>query len=208
MRYGVAFERCLSHGLLEFASVQPNGSLLYRYAMHEVIEESQHSMMFQELIRRSGCEPHDVTPVERWSQRRIARCGATFPELFFFCVLSGEVFVDHDNRERLRAREAMHPLVRRIVQIHVTEEARHVCFAKAFLREKVPHLSRARRAILRAIAPFILSRGERLMLRPSPAIVARYAIPKRVLCDAFAPDSNYARAVREVVAPLEALICS
>ena len=62
---------------------------------------------------------------------RMAAFGRSFPELFFFGVLGGEIFIDQQNREYLkRPRDAVHPLVRRVLQIHVTEEARHVCFAE------------------------------------------------------------------------------
>ena len=49
-KIGIAFENVLSRGLLEFASQLPNDAIEYRYAMHEVIEEGQHSLMFQEFI--------------------------------------------------------------------------------------------------------------------------------------------------------------
>jgi hypothetical protein len=208
LRFGVSFESCLSRGLLEFASVQPNRSPLYRYAMHELIEESHHSLMFQEVINRSGCEPHDVSKIESWFQRRVARWGATFPELFFLCVLSGEVFIDHDNRERLRDRDAMHPLFRRVLQIHVTEEARHVSFATGLLRERVPRLPAYQRWALGVALPPILDRGARIMLQPSPAIVRRFGIPKYVMKRAFGPESEHRRVVREAVAPIVALVQS
>src|SRR5262245_28549002 len=139
LRTGIAFEAVLSRGLLEFARTLPNGSPQYRYAMHEVIEESHHSMMFHELIRRAGADPIDLPRLDRWLANCVVGLARWFPELFFLCVLGGEIFIDHDNRELLRSDAAtQHPLVRRIVQIHVIEEARHVCFANAYLREHLP----------------------------------------------------------------------
>ena len=44
----------LKRGLLEFASTLPNGAPEFRYAYHEIIEEAQHSLMFQEFVNRSG----------------------------------------------------------------------------------------------------------------------------------------------------------
>ncbi len=186
LRTGISFENCLSRGLLEFAGTLPNGSPLYRYAMHEVVEESHHSMMFHEFIRRSGRDPEDVPASERWAQRLVVQLGRALPEVFFLCVLSGEVFIDHDNREMLRADAAtQHPTLRRIVQIHVTEEARHVCFAEAYLREHLPRAPAWRRRLLHRIVPGILARGEELMLHPTPGLVVRYAIPQDVIRDAF-----------------------
>ena len=207
LRFGVSFEACLTRGLLELASVQPSDSPLLRYAMHEVIEESHHSMMFLELIRRSGCKPHDVPRTESFLQRHVvARWGATFPELFFMCVLAGEVFIDHDNRERLRGKDALHPLLRRVLQIHVTEEARHVCFAEGYLRERLPLLSSARRRAIAIAVPFVLRRGEEMMLRPPPSLIERYAIPRGELARAFGPESEHQRSVAKITAPILELV--
>jgi hypothetical protein len=206
LRVGISFEACLTRGLMEFAASLPNGSPLYRYAMHEVIEESHHSMMFHEFIRRSGCQPHDVSPVERWFQRRVVRMGATFPELFFLCVLSGEVFIDHDNREHLRDGGLSHPTLRRIMQIHVTEEARHVCFASAYLREHLPGAPAWKRRAVRAAAGPILARGEGLMLRPTPALAARHGIPSAVVEEAYGRGSAHSAKMKEVVAPIFELL--
>jgi hypothetical protein len=206
LRYGVSFESCATRGLLEFAGTEPPGSPYYRYAMHEVIEESHHSLMFQELIARSGCETHDVHPFERWAQRRVARWGATFPELFFLCVLSGEVFIDHDNRERLAQREALHPLFRRVIQIHVTEEARHVSFAKSFLRDRIPALSAPKRWFFRVAAPRIFARGARIMLHPPARLVAKYGIPADVLRRAYGDESGHHAEMRRLYEPIRQVV--
>jgi hypothetical protein len=206
LRYGIAFEQTLSAGLLEFVQTLPNRTPEYRYAMHELIEESHHSMMFQEFIDRSGCDPGDLSVVERWFQRPIARCGSTFPELFFICVLSGEIFIDHDNREHLERSAALHPLVRRIVQIHVMEEARHVCFARGYLRERVPRLPRWRRWVIRSALPILLDRAERIMLRPSPSLVRRYGIPPCAMARAFGEGSLHRQRVDGIVASAHALL--
>ena len=72
--------------------------------------------------------------------------GARFPELFFVFVLGGEDPIDHAQRLALAERDDLHPLVRRMSQIHITEEARHLCFARSFLREHVPELTPRKRA--------------------------------------------------------------
>ncbi|MFQ5514068.1 MAG: diiron oxygenase [Myxococcota bacterium] len=55
-RIGRSFESVLKRGLLEFASRLPEGAAELRYCYHEVIEEAQHSLMFEELVRRTGLE--------------------------------------------------------------------------------------------------------------------------------------------------------
>src|SRR3954469_14842987 len=53
MKLGLIFESILKRGLLEWAMTLPNNSPEFRYAYHEVIEEAQHTLMFQEFVNRS-----------------------------------------------------------------------------------------------------------------------------------------------------------
>jgi len=206
MKYGIAFESVLSRGLLAFAQQLDDGAPEYRYALHEVIEECQHSLMFQEFINRSGTTPERLSPVQQRVARRIANYATAFPELFFFCVLAGEIFIDQDNRERLGLGQSLHPLLRRITQIHVTEEVRHVHFAERFLQERMPRVSALRRWRLRRMVPAILTDGARLMLEPSDQLVSDFSIPKSVLAQTFGPGSAHRAKVREIVAPVHALL--
>jgi hypothetical protein len=71
------------------------------------------------------------------------------------------------------------------MQIHVTEEARHLCFARHYLKQNVPRLSALRRLLLAVRTPFLLGGMSQLMMRPSPQIVRQYHIPKSVLAEAY-----------------------
>ena len=206
LKYAIGFEAVLSRGLLQMAQNAPNRNAEYRYIMHEVVEEGRHSMMFQELINRMDADPRPVGPVDRFFDDRIATMGRHFPEFFFFAVLGGEIFIDHQNRELLRRPTAeVHPLVRRVVQIHVTEEARHVCFAERYLREHLPHIGVAKRALLRVLVPVILSEAARLMLIPPRRLVKGFSIPSRALRQAFGPGSAQRQKLVDTVEPVRAL---
>src|SRR5262249_55266600 len=54
MRTGWEFENVLQRGLLAYAYRLPNGRPEFRFLHHEVAEESQHTMMFQEFVDRTG----------------------------------------------------------------------------------------------------------------------------------------------------------
>ncbi len=183
LRVGIDFENVLSRGLLEFAATLPCGSPELRYAYHEVIEEGQHSLMFQELVHRIGLPVDGLTGLAKFGSRSVPALGSTFPELFFVHVLAGEAPIDHVQRMTLaRHRERpLHPLLHRVMQIHVTEEARHICFAEHFLKRNVPRLSALRRARLAIVTPFVL-RGTILPMLSIPDDVARlHAIPSAVV---------------------------
>src|SRR5579859_3772657 len=137
MKIGVIFEYVLKRGLLDFASQLPTGSPEFRYCYHETIEEAQHSLMFQEFINRTGFKVPPLSKLEARGADFVARYARTFPELFFVFVLAGEDPIDYVQRQMLRKQRAeIHPLLRRIMQIHVTEEARHMSFARHNLRNR------------------------------------------------------------------------
>jgi hypothetical protein len=86
--------------------------------------------------------------------------------------------------------ERLHPLLERISRIHVTEEARHIAFARHFLRRNVPRLRGPKRFILRLRTAFVMSVAARLMSRPSEHVVRCYGIPAAVLREAYGPGSK------------------
>jgi hypothetical protein len=185
MKIGLIFESILKRGLLEFAMTLPNNSPEFRYAYHEVIEEAQHSLMFQEFVNRTGYDAPGLRWWDRLSSRWIIGLGRRFPQLFFLFVLGGEDPIDYVQRRELRNDREKHPLIERIMRIHVTEEARHLSFARHYLKRTVPRLGAVRRAELAIGAPLILGAMAALMLKPSPDIVARYRIPREVVDAAY-----------------------
>lgn len=185
MKIGLEFENVLSRGLLDFAGRLPNGAREFRYVMHEVIEESQHSLMFQEFVNRAGLEVGGLAWWQRIGSKVVIRYAALFPELFFVFVLGGEDPIDHVQRQTLQSGREIHPLLRRIMQIHVTEEARHLCFARHYLRRQVPELGPVRRFVLAHHAPVILGIMSQMMMRPSAEVVRTHGIPRAVLAEAY-----------------------
>jgi hypothetical protein len=185
MKTGLEFESVLKRGLLEYAATLSNGSPEFRYAYHEVIEEAQHSLMFQEFVNRSGFDAKGLDRVEHAASRFIVSLGRRFPPLFFAFVLGGEDPIDYVQRRELRSGRTIHPLLERIMRIHVTEEARHLSFARHYLQRRVPGLGRARRAQLAIGAPLVLAVMAQMMLRPSSQVIRRHHIPKEVVAEAF-----------------------
>ena len=183
MKTGWHFENLLQRGLLRFAFQLPNRSPEFRYLHHEIIEESQHTLMFQEFVNRSGLPvrgmPWGLRKLAEWFVVPLARI---FPTLFFLFVLGGEDPVDHLQRRVLSDRDTrLHPLVDRIMRIHTTEEARHLSFARHYMHHTVPQLSRLRRHHLAVISPLVLGIMARLMLWPSGDLVRYHRVPRDVV---------------------------
>ena len=207
MKLGLIFESILKRGLLEFAATLPNGAPEFRYAYHEIIEEAQHSLMFQEFVNRTGFDAVPLPWYRRIGTRRVIKLGRRFPPLFFLFVLGGEDPIDYVQRRELRSTWQLHPLLERIMRIHVTEEARHLSFARHYLKRTVPALPRRRRIRLAVEAPLILSSMAQAMLRPSPQLVARYQIPRAVIAEAFTHNPQHAAETMASLAKVRSL-CS
>jgi hypothetical protein len=155
MKASIEFEAVLMAGLVRLAARLPNTSPMFRYAYHEVSEEAQHSMMFQEFINRSGFDPppsENVSPLFE----KIAGLADKDPALFFVAALAGEEAFDYIQRRQLADAALHHPLAVRIAKIHIAEEARHVAFARAFLRDVVPRLPGREVRVLRYQVPYLI----------------------------------------------------
>ncbi len=198
MRIGWQFESVLKRGLLEFALRLPDDAPEFRYCYHEVIEEAQHSLMFHEFVRRTGL-PTRPPRILNLADRLVVSFARRFPELFFVFVLAGEDPIDYTQREMLQGDRPLHPLVERISRIHVTEEARHIAFARHYLRRHVPEVRGLRLFILRLRAALVMAVASRMMSRPSGHIVRMYGIPREVLREAYGPGSLGAEHIRRAL---------
>ncbi|MGI8492528.1 MAG: AurF N-oxygenase family protein [Acidimicrobiales bacterium] len=194
MKLGLQFEGVLKQGLLRYAAALPNFSPEFRYAYHEVIEEAQHSLMFQEFVNRSGFDAAGLNRMDRLGAGFVIWLARRFPPLFFVFVLGGEDPIDHVQREALRKARDLHPLLERIMRIHVTEEARHLSFARHYLKREVPALNWLRRAELAIGAPVVLASMAQMMLKPSRQIVKRYGIPRKVVKAAYKNNPEHRQA--------------
>lgn len=188
-RIGWQFESVLKRGLLEYALRLPDDSPEFRYCYHEVIEEAQHSLFFHEFVRRTGL-PVRPPGILRVGERQVIGFARRFPELFFFFVLSGEDPIDYAQRQMLQNGRPLHPLVERISRIHITEEARHMAFARHFLRRNVPQVHGIKLFLLRLRTAVVMKIASMLMTRPSGHVIRAYGIPKAVLNEAYGRHSR------------------
>ena len=206
MKSGLQFENILERGLLEYAFGLPDHSPEFRYAYHEVIEESHHSLMFQEFVNRSGLTASGLTWDLKLGSRAVIQMARRFPAMFFVFVLGGEDPIDHVQRTVLRSGRDLHPLIERIMRIHVTEEARHLSFARQYLRHNVPQLPRWRRRVMAIQAPIILATMASVMMRPPSHIVKTYGIPDDVLREAYGKGTPSRQQVRDSLRKVRALL--
>jgi hypothetical protein len=199
MKIGLQFENILKRGLLEYTFGLPNNDPRFRYAYHELIEEAHHGLMFQEFVNRSAFDPPGLAWPERLGAGRIVKLGSRFPELFFIFVLGGEDPIDHLQRETLRAERDLHPLFEMIMRHHVTEEARHLSFARHFLKLRVPQLPRARRGVMAIATPLILGTMAQLMMQAPRSLIVKFDVPRDVVRAAYRDNPVHRQSSKDAV---------
>jgi para-aminobenzoate N-oxygenase AurF len=112
------------------------------------------------------------------------------PILLFFAALAGEEPGDYLQRVQLRS-GIPHPLIEQITRIHVTEEARHISFARHYMRRRIPKMTKVRRGVLSIVFPIFMVVGARLMLLPGRRYLKDCRIPRSVLKKSYTtPDGR------------------
>ena len=100
------------------------------YHLHELREESGHSLMFLELVHRAV----QFAPDQQFHKLNLANMLARFAPFdssaFWIAVLLGEEVPDRLNRFIRKHKDQVCPVITRMASIHVIDEARHIAHAK------------------------------------------------------------------------------
>ena len=87
----------------------------------------------------------------------------------------------------------------------MTEEARHIAFARHFLRRNVPKVRGPKLFILRLRTAIVMTIASRMMSRPSGHVVRTYGIPREVLREAYGPGSKGSEYIKKALFKLREL---
>jgi hypothetical protein len=198
MKVGLQFAQILISGLMHYALALPNNSPEFRYSTHEATEECHHTQMFQELVNRMGI---DVAGGPRWFRKLapiMPLAAGPLPFGFFVGVLAGEEPIDHVQKTMLRSGHERHPLVTRIMQIHVAEEARHIGFAHQYLQYKAPKLSSRQRAVMGVATPIVMRVLCDAILKPTRKMRRDLDIPKEVVDEVWWDSEHSSKVLRDM----------
>ncbi|HET6259369.1 MAG TPA: diiron oxygenase, partial [Pseudonocardia sp.] len=126
-RMGIWFEMILMQMLLRYAYDRDPRRPHIQYALVEIADECRHSVMFAKMAERYGVP--DYAPRRMTHELgRLFKTIATGPAMFAGTLFVEEI-LDQLQREAMRD-ETVQPLTRMVNKIHVTEEARHVRYAR------------------------------------------------------------------------------
>lgn len=139
---GIWFENILNQALLRKIMHQDPTARSTHYELTELGDETRHMVMFGKAIEHVGAKP--VQP--RWWQRVVINAlplGFKGSVLWVAALIGEEIF-DSIQRQMMDDPE-LQPMVQRLMRIHVTEEARHIQFARDGLRKRTPAMGRLTR---------------------------------------------------------------
>lgn len=145
---GVWFENILNQALLRGLMHADVTSPSTHYSLTELGDETRHMVMFGRAISAVDGKPFQP----KWIQRVIINM---LPLVFqksvlWIAALVGEEIFDALQRQILDDPDVQ-PIVRRIMRIHVTEEARHIQFARDGARRAAPAMRPTNRYLLATI---------------------------------------------------------
>ncbi|MFT4263893.1 MAG: diiron oxygenase [Nocardioides sp.] len=204
-KVGLQFEQILIAGIMFGNLDRRNRRPEFRYTTHEATEETHHTQMFQELVNRTGLDVQGGPPwFRRWAPF-IASAARWAPPGFWMGVLAGEEPIDHLQKSLLRSGRELHPLLERIMAIHVAEEARHIGFAHQYLVHQIPRMGPANRALLAVATPLIMRLLGDVIMRPSPGDLEAMGIPDEVAREVWWDSEESRRFLRDLYADVRML---
>jgi hypothetical protein len=158
-RIGLWFEIILMQMLLRYAYDRDPRSRHIQYALTEIADECRHSIMFAKMTERYGVP--DYAPRRLTHELgRFFKTVASGPAMFAGTLFVEEI-LDQMQREAMRD-DSVQPLIRMVNRIHVTEEARHVRYAREELMRIMPRTNAAQRALARYLSArvaFVVARN-------------------------------------------------
>ncbi len=140
---GIWFENMLNQSLLRTILHEDPTSRSTHYKLTELGDETRHMVMFGKAIERIGAKA--VRP-RRFHRMVINALPLAFQRgsMLWVAALIGEEIFDSLQRQMMDDPD-LQPIIQRLMRIHVTEEARHIQFARDGARKRVPEMPRLNR---------------------------------------------------------------
>jgi len=141
---GIWFENILNRALLMNLLREDHRSAHAHYMLTEMGDECRHMTMFGKVIAKSGAKPYGLN----FGDRVVVQALPFFlrGSLLWVAALVGEEIFDALQR-RMLDHDELQPIVSQLMRIHVTEEARHIKFAREGVVRRMEHVGRTERLL-------------------------------------------------------------
>lgn len=137
---GIWFENMLNQSLLRTILHEDPTSRSTHYKLTELGDETRHMVMFGKAIERIGAKPVRPRLLHRWIINSLPLAFQRGSMLWIAALIGEEIF-DSLQRQMMDDPE-LQPIIQRLMRIHVTEEARHIQFARDGARTRVQTMPR------------------------------------------------------------------
>jgi len=165
-----------------------HGSLAtLKYRLHELREEAGHSLMFLELMERSGLSIPDNRRPRLLLADIFGRRAPMESAGFWMAILIGEEVPDRLNRHIRSHSAGVCPTIVEMSTSHVIDEARHIAHAREALDERLARLHPLGRMVLKPIMRKLMGQFVEMVYYPAPALYERAGLR---------PGADWARAAR------------
>ncbi|SPM35205.1 hypothetical protein MAP_0887c [Mycobacterium rhizamassiliense] len=140
---GIWFENILNQSLLRTILHEDPTSSSTHYKLTELGDETRHMVMFGKAIERIGAKPIQPRRLHRYIINALPLAFQRGSMLWVAALIGEEIF---DSLQRQMMDDAeLQPIIQRLMRIHVTEEARHIQFARDGARKRVVEMPRVNR---------------------------------------------------------------
>lgn len=144
----------------------------WAYNLHEIREESGHSLMFLKLMEKSGLQIPKGSFHRPWLANFLGRHAPQRSTLFWLAVVMGEEIPDGLNRHVQIHSGSVNPLITKMCRLHIIDEARHIARSRRTLEHNLTSQSTLMRCLLTPVAQRLLVQFVRAFYLPSPAVYA------------------------------------
>lgn len=206
VKVGLQFENILIRGLQHYTFKLANFNPEFRYCVHEAKEECNHTLMFQELVNRIGIDVPGMPYAMRKLHWLIPLAAGPFKIAFWFGILGGEEPIDHIQKAMLRSDVDLPPVLTRVMQIHVAEEARHISFAHEFIENRILATGPVMRWLLQISTPITMRLLCNWIARPPRAMKNEFNIPTDVWREAYVKGPEWRNLLVEVFGDIRKLV--
>jgi hypothetical protein len=161
---GIWFEAILMQMLIRYAYDRDPTTSHIQYSYTEIGDECRHTVMFARMAGKLGATYYRPDPLAQF----LGRVLKTFSNrpITFAGALFVEELLDQGQREILRD-ESLEPLSRAVCRIHVTEEARHMRYAREELIRIWPSQPAAARAVSRIVLALVAALSADRLINPA-----------------------------------------
>lgn len=141
-----------------------------RYRLHEMREEAGHSLMFLDVMERSGMSLPAALRRRQPLAQAVGRFAPMESSLFRCAVVLGEEIPDRLNRFIRQHPQGVCPAIVEVCTTHIIDEARHIAFARELLEPRLAALGPLTRAALRVPLQQLLRQFVRVFYYPPAAL--------------------------------------